>query len=151
MNQQVHIIHRVNLEIETPDKRSAIDLQEEALRLLYNEILPRLEKWLDSLMTSGRLLRIDYPDHIMKRINREHFGMKDIFIRIEHLDLTLNKINRELFEKQFADNVIISFNESIENILSPHSEISANEPEAKHLFLLPATDSEHLWIWLLAE
>jgi len=59
MNRDTHIIHRVNLEIEVPNVDRARDIQERILRVLYNDILPRLEKWMESLDFGNMAMRVD--------------------------------------------------------------------------------------------
>jgi hypothetical protein len=59
MIKDKHIIHRVNLEIEAPDQQTARQLQEDAIRILKNDILPLLDKYLDIIETENQIFRLN--------------------------------------------------------------------------------------------
>ena len=88
-----HIIHRVNLEIDVADVRLANRVKDDALRLLHNEILPKLEKYMDRL-----------------ELHDEHF-------QLNQLNINLYNLKEENFEKEFSDLIFKVFHEKIENIL----------------------------------
>lgn len=90
MSDNLHIIHRVNLEIEAPDLQTAHQVQEKALLLLKNEILPRLERYLDSLDTGEK-----------------HF-------QLNQLNLDLKSIAGVNFEEEFANDAVSVFREQLD-------------------------------------
>ncbi|MDP3914132.1 MAG: contractile injection system tape measure protein [Bacteroidota bacterium] len=90
-----HIIHRVNLEIDVPEMRLANQVKEDAVRLIYNEILPKLEKYLDTLVP------ID-----------EH-------IQLNQLNINLENISVENFEKEFSTSLFQLFHEKTEKLIEP--------------------------------
>ena len=90
MSGNLHIIHRVNLEIEAPDLQTANQVQEKALLLLKNEILPRLERYLDSLDTGEK------------------------HVQLNQLNLDLKSIVGENFEGEFANDAVSVFREQME-------------------------------------
>ena len=89
MEGNTHIIHRVNLEIEVPDMRLANRVKDDAMRLLNNEILPGLEKYMDKL-----------------RIADEQ-------IRFNQLEINLKNLTEENFEKEFPQLIEQAFHEKI--------------------------------------
>lgn len=95
MAGNTHIIHRVNLEIDVPEMRLANQVKEDAMRLIYNEILPKLEKYLDTLVP------ID-----------EH-------VQLNQLNINLENISAENFEKEFSRSLFQLFNEKTEKIVEP--------------------------------
>lgn len=103
INNGKHIIHRVNLEIDVPDVRLAHQLKDDAMRLLNNEILPGLEKYMDTI-----------------EIANQH-------IQFGHLNINLENFSAESFEKEFSGIMIQAFRERIENEVAP----SASATEAK--------------------
>jgi len=92
-----HIIHRVNLEIEAPDLQTGNRIQEEAVLLLKNEILPELERYLDSL------------------------ELGDEFIQVNRLNLEMKNITDGHFESEFAGYVLRVFSEKIEVSIAPQA------------------------------
>ncbi len=94
MRNEQHIIHRVNLEIEAPDVKSAKALQDEATRLFYHEILPKLERWLDELLPGKET------------------------IRLERLDLHVHALDLCGFAAGFSELALSSFREKIEPLTS---------------------------------
>lgn len=97
MKTKPHIIHRVNLEITVDDPQVATQVQEDALRLLKNDILPALEKFLDGLETGEKSLRF------------------------ENLDLNLGSITPEDFANEFISQAALRFREQIWHAISPPS------------------------------
>lgn len=97
MSRDTHIIHRVNLEIEAPDRHTGNHVQEEAVLLLKNEILPELEKYLDSLELGGE------------------------FIQLDRLNLEIKNITDGHFENEFADYVLRDFAENVESVIAPRT------------------------------
>lgn len=95
MGGNTHIIHRVNLEIEVPEMRLANQVKDDAVRLLYNEILPKLEKYMDTLVSDD-----------------EH-------IQLNQLNINLENISAEHFEQEFARLIVQVFNEKTEKLAEP--------------------------------
>jgi hypothetical protein len=95
MGGNTHIIHRVNLEIEVPEMRLANQVKDDAVRLLYNEILPKLEKYMDTLVSDD-----------------EH-------IQLNQLNINLENISSEHFEQEFTRLIVQSFNEKTEKLAEP--------------------------------
>ncbi len=95
MGVNTHIIHRVNLEIEVPEMRLANQVKDDAVRLLYNEILPKLEKYMD------KLVPVD-----------AHFQFNQLNINLEHL-------SEENFEKEFTRLILQVFHEKTEKLVEP--------------------------------
>jgi hypothetical protein len=91
MAGNTHIIHRVNLEIDVPDVRLAHQLKDDALRLLNNEILPGLEKYLDTIELTNQ--------HIL----------------FNHLNISLENLSGENFENEFPGIMLQAFREKVEN------------------------------------
>lgn len=95
MAGNTHIIHRVNLEIDVPEMRLANQVKDDAVRLLYNEILPKLEKYLDTLVP------ID-----------EH-------VQLNQLNINLENISAENFEKEFSRSLFQLFHKKTETLVEP--------------------------------
>lgn len=95
MGGNTHIIHRVNLEIEVPEMRLANQVKDDAVRLLYNEILPKLEKYMDTLVSDD-----------------EH-------IQLNQLNINLENISAEHFEQEFTRLIVQAFNEKAEKLAEP--------------------------------
>jgi hypothetical protein len=95
MSKNKHIIHRVNLEIEAPDPKTARQVQEDAIRILKNDILPLLEKYLDIIETGNRTFRFN------------------------EFNLNLADIRAENFEAEFTAALINKFKDQIEKIIDP--------------------------------
>jgi hypothetical protein len=68
-----HLIHRINLTVEVPDERMAGPIQQNAVELLYHNILPRLEKVLDELSFSADRVSIDEVNLDAGRLNSNEF------------------------------------------------------------------------------
>ncbi|MEL7589406.1 MAG: contractile injection system tape measure protein [Prolixibacteraceae bacterium] len=68
-----HLIHRINLTVEVPDERMAGPIQQNAVELLYHDILPRLEKVLDELSFSADRVSIDEVNLDAGRLNSNEF------------------------------------------------------------------------------
>lgn len=105
MKTKPHIIHRVNLEIAVDDPQVATQVQEDALRMLKNDILPDLEKFLDGLETGEKSLRF------------------------ENLDLNLGSITPEDFANEFISQTARRFREQIWQAISPSSASTEKEIE----------------------
>jgi hypothetical protein len=101
-----HIIHRVNLEINVQDLRLANQLKDGARRLFDNEILPALEKCMDTI-----------------ELNNEH-------VQFNRLDIHLENLSEENFEKQFSALLVQAFRKRIENDVSPSPQ--GNKPEQEN-------------------
>ena len=97
MGSNKHIIHRVNLEIDVPDVRLANQIKDDALRLLYNDLIPKLEKYLDSLV------------------------QVDKHIQLNQLNINLDNLTEENFEKEFPLSFLQAFHEKTETIVEPSS------------------------------
>ncbi len=114
MSRSTHIIHRVNLDIEAPDVRTARELQDGAASLFYNDILPRLEKWLDSLVP------------------------EDQYVRIENIDLELDRMDRFQFDNLFSETTFLAIQAEIESIFGPSKDAQGHDfteiSGADHLF-----------------
>lgn len=95
MNDKTHIIHRVNLEIDVPEMRLANKVKDDALRLLYNEVLPKLEKYMDSLIP------------------------EDEYIRLERLNIDIGQLSEAHFDEEFTKSVVQRFHEKAEKIVAP--------------------------------
>jgi hypothetical protein len=92
-----YIIHRVNLNIEAPDSRTARQVQDDATRLFYNWIIPRLEEQLDRLDPKGVVLQLDT------------------------IDLLLDPIDPTGFETDFSESLLSRFQEKMEQIIATAS------------------------------
>ncbi|NTW51004.1 MAG: hypothetical protein HGB22_00245 [Chlorobiaceae bacterium] len=106
MGKERHIIHRVNLNIEAPDVKTAKNMQDVAAPLFYNDILPKLESWLDELLP------------------------KEQTIRIERLDLELGRLDPSGFNEQFEALAVGSFRKQIEQLLAPSTAENTLDAEA---------------------
>lgn len=93
MSKNKHIIHRVNLEIEAPDPKTARQLQEDAIRILKNDILPLLDKYLDFIETGNRTFRFN------------------------EFNLNLADIRAENFEAEFTAALINKFKDQVEKLI----------------------------------
>lgn len=103
MGGNTHIIHRVNLEIDVPDMRLAYQVKDDAIRLLNNEILPKLEKYMDTL-----------------ELTDEH-------IQFNQLDINLENLTEKNFEKGFSRLIVQVFHEKIEQAVAPKDQIQEEE------------------------
>jgi len=106
MNGKTHIIHRVNLEIDVPEMRLANKVKDDALRLLYNEVLPKLEKYMDSLIP------------------------EDEYIRLERLNIDIGQLSEAHFDEEFTKSVVRRFHEKAEKIVALDRE-RGDQPEAE--------------------
>lgn len=97
MGSNTHIIHRINLEIDVPDVRLANQLKDDSVRLLYNEILPKLEKYMDTLVSV------------------------DEYIQLNQLNINLDNLSEENFEEEFTWSVLQAFHEKTDTIVEPSS------------------------------
>ncbi|HPF52248.1 MAG TPA: contractile injection system tape measure protein [Draconibacterium sp.] len=59
MNQQNHIIHKLELEINTPVEQTAYEIKDHIGDFLYGEFLPQLETLMDKLGPEKQLIRFD--------------------------------------------------------------------------------------------
>lgn len=64
-----HIIHRINLEVEVPDREAAQAIHTRVPAILKNDILPALEKLLDRLDTRGQNYRWENINLDLKTIS----------------------------------------------------------------------------------
>lgn len=103
MNAAHYIIHRVNLDMGAPDEPTARRMQDEAVRIFYNWILPRLEQLLDRRMP------------------------KDVVYHLDSLDLDLERLEMTSFEQDFGDAVLRDFEAKIEKILAVSPQDQAEE------------------------
>jgi hypothetical protein len=106
MNQSKHIIHCVNLEIEAPDTKTARQVQENAIRILKNDILPAIEKYLDSLETGNQSLRLS------------------------EFNLNFADIRPENFEAEFATALVNKFRDQIEKLIDPQPVSKEDDEES---------------------
>lgn len=118
MSKGKHIIHRVNLEIDAPDTATARQVQEDAIRILKNDILPVLEIYLDKLETGGQSLRLN------------------------EFNLNLAEIRPEDFETDFAAVITDKFRDQIEKIIGLQAVSNKNEGEAVTKFSKDESDFE---------
>ncbi len=95
MANNTHIIHRVNLEIEVPEMRLANQVKDDAVRLLYNDILPKLEKYMDTLV------------------------LVDEHVQFNQLNINLKNLSEENFEKEFTSLILQVFHEKTEKLVEP--------------------------------
>ncbi len=100
MTSAYHIIHRVNLDLEAPDEPTARLMQDEAVGIFYNWILPKLEQLLDRLIP------------------------KNVVFRLDSLDLDLDRLDAATFEEDFGAALLRGFEEKIEQLVaaSPHQQ-----------------------------
>ncbi|TVR38458.1 MAG: hypothetical protein EA394_10890 [Bacteroidia bacterium] len=94
MTGETHIIHRLNLQFDVPDEKTGRLLQDDALRIIKNDVLPVIEEYLDKEWK-----------------HRES-------IRIPQMDVTLNNIHLDQFEEVFAELCIREFTEKMGTLLS---------------------------------
>ncbi len=93
MTKATHIIHRVNLEFEVPDEKTGRLMQEDALRIMKNDVLPVIEEYLDK--------------------EWKYRGSA----RIPQMDLTLGNIHPDQFEEAFAELCIHEFTTKMGQLL----------------------------------
>lgn len=94
MSNAHYLIHRVNLDLQAPDLRTAKQLQDEAARIFYHWILPQLEDWLDRLVP------------------------KDLFIRLDTLTLDLDRLDISGFEEDFSGSLLRAFRDQVERLVA---------------------------------
>lgn len=104
MGGNTHIIHRVNLEIEVPEMHLANQVKDDAVRLLYNDILPKLEKYMDTLVA------VD-----------EH-------VQFNQLNINLDNISEEHFEEEFTRLLVRAFHEKTEKLVEP-LQLAKDQPD----------------------
>jgi len=112
MTKATHIIHRVNLEFEVPDVKTGKLLQEDAMRIMKNDVLPVIE---------------DYLEEVWK--HRES-------VRIPQMDLTLKNIHLDQFEDEFAEWCIREFTTKMGQLL-PKESIDRETEHIRHENLSP--------------
>jgi len=66
MNQQNHIIHKLELEITTPVEQTAYEVKDHIGDFLKGEVLPQIEKLLDELTTQKQRIRFEQLDLNLK-------------------------------------------------------------------------------------
>ena len=93
MGGNTHIIHRINLEINVPSIRLADQVKEDAIRLLNNEILPKLDKYLDTI------------------------ELADECFQFNQLNIKLENLLEENFEQEFSGLIEQAFHEKIEKVI----------------------------------
>ena len=108
MAGNTHIIHRVNLEIDVPEMRLANQVKEDVVRLLYNDILPKLEKYMDTLVP------ID-----------EH-------VQINQLNINLENLSAAHFEQEFTQLIVQVFHEKTKKIIES-SQIPKDQTDDEEL------------------
>lgn len=121
IQSNMHIIHRINLEIETSGRTVANQLKDSALRLLYTDILPRIEKYLDSLESQGKHIRFD------------------------QLDIELDTLQADTFEEEFARLTEQAFRSKIEPVV----EKERNDQENDALTLTGKEQVIHCFLFFL--
>ena len=62
MNQQNHIIHKLELEINTPVEQTAYEIKDHIGDFLKSEVLPQIERLLDELITQKQRIRFEELD-----------------------------------------------------------------------------------------
>ena len=72
MTTQNHIIHRINLDIGAPPGTDGHRLQDMVLRIIYDQILPRLGKELDAMDTGSEHIRISELNLDLGGIRKEN-------------------------------------------------------------------------------
>jgi hypothetical protein len=98
-----HIIHRINLNIEAPDRKSATELQDRALLVLKNDILPSLETYLDSL------------------------DMVSESVRFDSLTIDIGNLSPQLFEKGFSTAFLDKFQTLVAEKIKPQKSSTTDE------------------------
>lgn len=106
MSKAKHIIHRVNLEIDAPDTKTARQVQEDAIRILKNDIFPELEKYFGSFESQTQSIRFD------------------------QFDLNLHDLQPENFEAEFATELVNKFRDRIEKIIGSQQVSDKEDDEA---------------------
>jgi len=106
-----YIIHRVNLELEAPDEATGKRLQDEAVHIFKNRILPRLEELLERLVP------------------------KETVFRLETLDLDLERLDDSAFEEAFAASLLQGLEQKIERIVEAAPSPAADAEEATAIIL----------------
>ena len=106
MDNAHYIIHRVTLDLEAPDAAAARRIQDEAVRIFYHWILPKLEELLDRLVP------------------------KDVVFRLDSLDLDLEQLEMASFEQNFGDALLRDFEEKIEQIVASSPNYQAEKTSA---------------------
>lgn len=101
-----HIIHRINLEVEVPDREAAQAIHARVPAILKNDILPALEKLLDRVDTQGQ----NY--------------------RWENINLDLKTISPKTLESGISEMVAEKLQEKLRSQLSSVSETEKNKEEA---------------------
>ena len=105
MTKDTHIIHRLNLEFDVPDEQTGRLLQDDALRIFSNDVLPAIEKYLD----------------------KEWAGNGSV--RVAQMDIDLEQIRPEQFEDEFANMCVREFTGKIEKLLTK----GLTERESEHI------------------
>lgn len=105
MKPNTHIIHCVNLEIAVDDQQVAPQVQEDALRILKDEILPAIEKYLDGIDAA------------------------DKSYRFEKFNLDAGLHSPETFSGGFAEFTIKQFSDRIAQAMKPLPGSEESEPE----------------------
>lgn len=92
MAGNTHIIHRVNLEIEVPEMRLANQVKDDAVRILYNDILPKLEKYMDTLVPADEHVQFNQLNINLENLTEEHFEQEFTRLIVQVLQEKTEKI-----------------------------------------------------------
>lgn len=111
MNNASYLIHRVNLDIEAPDLTTARRVQDEAVRIFYDRILPKLEQLLNRLLS------------------------EDVVYRLDSLDLDLKQLESAGFEQDFSETVLHVFEEKVKRIIAVSPSPQAEEEIEPYIIL----------------
>jgi hypothetical protein len=82
MITQNHIIHRINLDIGAPPGTDGQRFQDMVLRILYDQILPRLGKELDALAAGSDHIRISEMNLDLGKIRKENLE-EELILRLQ--------------------------------------------------------------------
>ncbi len=119
-----HIIHRINLQVEVPDREAAKAIHGRVPAILKNDILPALEKLLDRVDTQGQNYRWD------------------------NINLDLGSISPGTLESGISVMVAEKLQEKLRSQLSSLSETEKNKEEAPLLISEEEKNIERLLYFL---
>lgn len=111
MNRTAHIIRRQNVQLRVSRSSNALALQQRFLRVMNEQVLPRLEKVFD---------RLAGPDE---------------WIEIDRLEVNLGLLEPQEKEEIWAENILRAYSEALEKQL-PQENTRRNTPAAQQSELL---------------
>ena len=119
MPEQIHIIEKVNIEVDVRDMPTALDIRDHVQRFLYDKVFPELETVLNSL------------------------SLKEHSFRTGSLSLDLNFTSKENFEATFSARALKELNQMLTG------QIRENIPEEKEVQFEKKSAGEKQWEVLL--